>query len=108
MGRLANLDSDHSRLLLSFKKGDKLLIKLDGTAENVVVRLLPSSGDPGTSIGIEGKTRKVPVDKAITVTLEHDHSGIKQISVHGGQSAWNIPLGANNGNASIASIEKTK
>lgn len=90
----------------SFKKGDKLTIKVDGSAENVLVRLLPVSGDASTSVGLEGKTRKVPGDRVLTVTLERDHPNVKQISVHGGASAWGTSLGANNGAVTIVSIER--
>jgi hypothetical protein len=91
---------------ISFKKGEKLAIKVDGTAENVLVRLLPASGDPSSPVGIEGKSRKVPGDQVVLIVLERDHPNTKQISVHGGTSAWNTPLGANNGPVTIVSVDR--
>ncbi len=89
-----------------FKKGEKLAIKVDGTAENVLIRFLPKSSDPGSPAGVEGKSRKVPSDKLIPVVLERDHKNISQISVHGGTSAWSTQLGANNGAVTIVSIDR--
>jgi hypothetical protein len=90
----------------TFKKGEKLAIKVDGTAENVLVRLLPASAEPSSPVGVEGKARKVPGDRVLMVVLERDHPNIKQISVHGGPSAWSTSLGGNNGAVSIVSIDR--
>jgi hypothetical protein len=90
-----------------FKKGEILTIKLEGNAENVVVRLLPSTSSPGAPDGIEGYVRKVPVTKVLIVKLESNHSQVKQISVHSGHAAWQISLGGNNGNATIVSIDRS-
>jgi hypothetical protein len=93
---------------LSFKKGERLLIKVEGSAENVLVRFLPSGSSPSSSDGIEGSTRKVPVAKTLDVKIERDHPNVKQISVHGGREAWGRPLGGNNGDVRIISIERAR
>ena len=92
----------------SFRKGDKLVVTVEGTAENVLVRLLPAKDKerPDSPIGIEGRARKVPADKKLEVTLERDHPDVGQVSVHGGASAWSTPLGAKNGSVTIVSISK--
>lgn len=90
----------------AFKKGEKLSIKVDGTAENVLVRLLQAGDPPDSPTGIEGRSRKVPGDKLPIITLERDHPNVGQISVHGGTSAWSTHLGANNGNVMIVSIDR--
>jgi hypothetical protein len=90
-----------------FKKGEILTIKLEGNAENVVVRLLLSTSPPDAQDGLEGYVRKVPVTKVLIVKLESNHSQVKQISVHSGHAAWQISLGGNNGNATIVSIDRS-
>ncbi len=91
---------------LSFKKGETLRIKLDGNAENFIVRLLPASSDPSSSDGIEGPVRKVPASGTLDVRLERDHPNIKQISLHAGPEAWERPLGPTNGNVRLISVER--
>jgi hypothetical protein len=91
---------------LSFKKGERLLIKVEGNAENVLVRLLPKASPPDSADGIEGRIRKVPGDHVLVVKLESDHPGVVQISVHAGRKAWQTPLGANNGTIQVISIER--
>jgi hypothetical protein len=91
----------------SFKKGERLLIKVEGDAENVLVRLLPNASSPSSSDGIEGRTRKGPAGGGVLdVKLERDHPNVKQISVHAGREAWGTPLGGNNGNVKVVSIER--
>ena len=93
---------------MSFKKSERLLIKVEGGAENVLVRLLPSNSSPSSSDGVEGTVRKVPAGKILDVKLERDHPNVKQISVHAGREAWGIPLGGNNGTVRIVSIEYSR
>jgi hypothetical protein len=90
-----------------FKTGEKLRIKVEGTAENVLVRLLPSNSDPNSSDGREGNVRKVPANGILEVKLEHDHPNVKQISVHAGKEAWGTPLGGNNGTVRVISVERS-
>jgi hypothetical protein len=91
---------------LTFKKGEVLRIKVDGDAENVLVRLLPSTSHPSSSDGIEGNVRKVPADKIVEVKLERDHPDVKQISVHACKKAWTTPLGGNNGTVIVVNIDR--
>jgi hypothetical protein len=92
---------------ISFKKGEILRIKVDGDAENVLVRLLPAASDSRSSDGIEGGVRKVPASKVIEVKLDGDRPNVKQISVHAGKKAWRNPLGGNNGSVTMVSVERS-
>lgn len=91
---------------LSFKKGETLRIKVEGTAENFMLRLLPANSQPSSSDGVEGQVRKVPASGTLDVKLERDHPTVKQISIHAGPEAWGKPLGANNGNVNLISVER--
>ena len=90
----------------SFQKGEKLRIKVEGSAENVLVRLLPAKSPPDSSDGIEGRVRRVPPNGTLEVTLDRNHPDVKQISIHAGKEAWGTPLGANNGTVKVVSIER--
>ena len=91
----------------SFKKGETVRIRVEGNAENVVVRFLPANSPPSSSDGIEGNVRKVPAAKVLVVKLQGDHPNVKQISVHSGKEAWGTPLGGNNGTANLISVERS-
>ena len=91
---------------MTFRKGERVLIKVQGSAEKVLVRLLPKASPPESADGIEGGPRSVPASHILVVTLESDHPDVKQISVHAGKKAWNTSLGANNGTIQVVSIER--
>lgn len=91
---------------ITFKKGEVLRIKVDGDAENVLVRLLPATSYPDSPDGIEGNVRKVPASKIVEVKLERDHPDVKQISVHAGKKAWTTQLGGNNGTVRVVSVDR--
>ena len=92
-----------------FKKGDRLKLKIGGTAEKILVRLLPEGMDPGSTTGIVGDGIKVPESRIIEITLQQDHKRIGQISVHGGPNPWGkFPLGGGNGPATLLSAERIK
>lgn len=91
----------------NFNKGETIKIKVGGNAENVLVRFLPEGSAPSSSDGIEGKVRKVPSNRILELKLERNHPNVKQISVHAGKEAWGMPLGGNNGNVKIISIERS-
>jgi hypothetical protein len=93
---------------VTFKRGELLRLKLEGAAENVLVRLLPASSPPESADGIEGNVRKVPASRTLEITLQRDHPNIKQISVHAGKEAWGRPLGGNNGSVRVVTIERGK
>ncbi|MDH3210522.1 MAG: hypothetical protein OEL91_09125 [Burkholderiaceae bacterium] len=91
---------------VSFKKGERLIIQLDGDAEYVVVRLLAANSDPDSPEGIEGTSRTVPANRLLVVTLSRDRPAVEQVSVHAGAAAWDIALSQNNGKALIVSVER--
>ena len=91
--------------ITKFQIGDELIIRVGGTAQQVLIRLLPKDGDPSSPIEIVGNARRVPPDHVIRVILESNYSQIKQISVHGGPSPWGqYDLGATNGYATIVNV----
>ena len=93
---------------ISFKKGEKLTLMLQGDAKNVLVRLLPASSQPASADGLEGDVRKVPANHTLVIILGSDHPNVGQISVHAGKEAWGQSLGANNGTIRLVSIERGK
>jgi hypothetical protein len=90
-----------------FHAGQTLKITLkSGGATHVLVRLLPVNASPDDPVGIV-RNQIYPVSAGVvTVVLDQDYPGTKQISVHGGQQAWNFSLGAGNGPAVIVAIER--
>lgn len=90
-----------------FKQGDKLKLKIGGTAENIVVRLLSKGASPDNPTGIDGSKVTVPPNRIVEVTLREDHSNVIQISVHGGSNPWGMfQLGGGNGPATLLSAER--
>ena len=88
-----------------FKKGERLQIKLQGTAQWVRVRLLPQHAREDRPTGaLEGKMR-VPPGGVLEISLRTSHVGVKQISVHCGKEAWGESLGEKNGEAEIVRID---
>jgi len=95
---------------VDFKGGQILKILLaDDSAKNVLVRILPLGQDPREPVGLlnsdGGGKIFVVKDRTVTVTLHRDYRAVGQISVHGGERAWNYRLGAGNGPAQILDIE---
>jgi hypothetical protein len=90
----------------SFKKGETLRLRVEGNAENFLFRLLPVTSQPSSSDGIEGSVRKMPKGGSLDIQLERDHPNVKQVSVHAGPEAWGRPLGPNNGNVTLVSVER--
>jgi hypothetical protein len=90
----------------SFKQGETLRVRVEGTAENFLFRLLPATSPPSSSDGIEGPIRKVPKSGSLDIKLERDHPNVKQVSAHAGPEAWGKALGPNNGSISIVSVER--
>jgi len=93
---------------MTFKRGEKLRLRLEGDAENVVIRLLPSGSQPTSADGVDGGVRKVPANRILEITLERDHPSVRQISVHSGREVWERPLGGNNGKARLISVDRVK
>jgi hypothetical protein len=91
-----------------FKKGNRLQIKLQGTAEWVRVRLLPEGANADKPTGLLGGKMRVPTGGIVEVTLKKDYPKVKQISVHAGKEAWGELLNPKGGEVEIVSIEITK
>ena len=54
---------------INFRQGEKLKIKLHRSAENLIVRLLPSGAHPSSFDGIVGGIRKMPGDGILMIQL---------------------------------------
>jgi hypothetical protein len=88
-----------------FKKGDRLVIRVEGSAEFVKLRLLPQTGNPSQPTGVLGAKMKVPPGGKIEVTLAEAHPQVKQISVHAGREAWGEVINPNGGEIKIQRID---
>ena len=53
-----------------FNKGDRILVRVEGAAEWVKVRLLPETGNPAQPTGIVGPKIKVPAGGELEITLD--------------------------------------
>jgi hypothetical protein len=90
----------------SFLQGEQLRLKIGGTAQKVVVRLLPSGGNPTSAIGVLDEY-SVPKDRVLILRLSSAHVDIRQLSVHGGPKPWDLyDLGGGNGPATLLSAER--
>jgi hypothetical protein len=90
---------------MDFETNDRLRLKVGGTAEKIIVRLLEEGQFPDEPAGIVGYSIEVPKDRIVEIVLHKAHKKIVQISVHGGPKAWHFPLGADNGPATLVSAE---
>lgn len=89
-----------------FSKGDRLRLRIGGTASKILVRLLPEGKFPDSSVGIMNGPITVPENRIVEVVLDMDRKDIIQISVHGGPNPWgNFPLGGGNGPAILEAAE---
>jgi len=85
-----------------FAAGDHLRLRIGGTANKIVVRLLQKGISPESSAGMLGGAITVPENRIVEVALDTDRKGIIQISVHGGPNPWGrFPLGGDNGPATV-------
>jgi hypothetical protein len=90
----------------TFVQGEKLRLRIGGSAKHVVVRLLPAGSSPSEPVGIIN-TFSVPADRLIVLTLESQHPQVRQISIHGGPKPWDIyDLGGGNGPATLLSADR--
>lgn len=92
--------------ITDFKRGEKLRLRVGGTAENILVRLLPKGSLPDSAVGIDGGVVRVPKNRIVEVVLKQDHRNIVQISVHGSQKAWQYNLGGGNGLVTLDNVER--
>lgn len=85
-----------------FAAGDALELRIGGSANKVLVRLLPEGKFPDSTVGIVGGAITVPENRVVEVVLDEDRKGIIQISVHGGPNPWGkFSLGGGNGTATL-------
>ena len=89
-----------------FHRGETIRLTVTGPAENVVVRLRGDGASPTGASGVEGGRRAKPTNGVLDIKLAADHPHVVQISVHGGQHAWDYELGAMNGPATLVSVER--
>ena len=90
---------------MDIKTGDKLELFIGGTAEKVVVRLLPEGKSQDFPIGILPEIFLVPDNRTLTVVMKENHSNVVHISVHGGSNPWGkFSLGENNGPATLEKV----
>jgi hypothetical protein len=88
-----------------FKRGERLKIKLHGTAEWVLVRLLPRDAKADRPTGLIDEKRRIPPGGEVEVTLQTDHLQVRQVSVHAGKEAWGKSLNTKNDEVQIVSID---
>jgi hypothetical protein len=91
--------------ITNFNPGDILVIRVGGTAEQVLVRLLSQGGDHSSSKGLlDGIHQVPPPDNVIRIVLDQKYRKIAHISVHGNSNPFGISLGKNNGPATLLSV----
>jgi hypothetical protein len=89
-----------------FRAGDILRLRVGGTAQRILVRLLARSQDPDSPVGILDDAISVPASRIVEVRLRRDYPGTVQISVHGRANPWGLyELGASNGPANLLSVD---
>jgi len=94
---------------MDFSQGDRLRLKIGGTATRIMVRLLSRGMYPETSAGIVGGPITVPENRIVNITLETDRREVIQISVHGGPNPFDkFPLGGGNGPATLETAERIR
>lgn len=92
--------------MTDFQRGDRLFLKIGGTAEKIIVRLLTQGTDPNSSSGIDGGIVDIPENRQVEIMLQSNHSNVIQISVHGGANPWGLySLGGGNGPAKLLGAE---
>jgi hypothetical protein len=98
----AYIDLDPPR---DFKKGERLVIRVEGSAEWVKVRLLPQNGKAEQPTGVVGSKIKIPAGGKLELTLREDRPRVKQISVHAGKEAWGEVINPKGGEVKILSVD---
>ena len=92
--------------VIDFHQGDKLRLKVGGTASRVVVRLLQKGTSPDDPVGVDGGVVRVPTSKEVELELQGNHADVIQVSVLGGVDPFGLyPLGGGNGPATLLSAE---
>ena len=92
--------------ITDFTAGDMLRLRIGGSANKVLVRLLPEGKFPDSSVGTVNGPISVPKNRIVQVVLDKKRKDIIQISVHGGPNPWGkYPLGDGNGPATLEMVE---
>src|SRR6476620_818321 len=101
LGQVAGAQRQSAYMDLSaprdFKKGDHLVIRVEGTAEYVKVRLLPQNGIAQEPTGIIDGKVTVPPDGKLDVVLPEARPKVTQISLHAGREAFGEVINPNGG-----------
>ena len=90
---------------MNLAEGACISLLIGGTANNILVRVLRDGEDPNQAVGLLGGPISVPENRNVIVRLRRTYSNVVQISVHGGRKAWHIPLGNQNGPATLQLVE---
>jgi len=90
---------------MNLAEGVCLDLKIGGSANMILIRVLREGEDPNQSVGLIGEPIKLPDDREVTVNLRKTYSNVVQISVHGGPNPFRISLGSNNGPAKLQLVE---
>jgi hypothetical protein len=93
---------------VDFRQGEKIELRVGGTATKVLVRFLRKGDGPEDPNGIDGGIVDVQKDRTIVLTLEDEHPSTIQISVHGGAHPWQYDLGGGNGPATLESVVRVQ
>jgi len=92
-----------------FGGGDRLRLRIGGTASKILVRLLPRGVSPDSSVGVMGGALSVPDSRVVEIVVDSDRKNVVQISVHGGPNPWGrFRLGPDNGPATLESVELSR
>lgn len=87
---------------MDFKENDSLILDVAG-ASILLVRLLDINGSPDQPVGIIGKYEVK--NGIVSVSISQSYTGIKQISVHGGENPFGkYPLRAGNKPATLQKV----
>lgn len=87
---------------MDFMENDSLILYISG-ASKVLVRLLHINNSQDQPVGIIGQ--HTVVNGQVIVRISQSYTGIKQISVHGGENPWgNYLLGSGNKPATLQQV----
>lgn len=89
----------------NLKAGNRLELFIGGSAEKVIVRLLPEGKSPDFPVGVLPEMFVVPDNRVLSVVLKKNHKSVTHVSVHGGPNPWGkFFLGEKNGPATLERI----
>lgn len=89
---------------MELPSGTKVRVKVGGTAQRMILRVLRVGDDENTLIGVTGDIIDIPENREVEVTLDNTFSNVRQISVHGGSNPFgSFPMGDENGHVTLIS-----